>query len=117
MLPLIQDYISREQGTLTNQANMYGSLMSQFAGLGSSDTARQLQAVNAASQTGATLRAAAQEPLTAQYQDFLRRQALSEQALFVPFGATATASIGPKSDSTYSGYQSGSGSASQGMFK
>lgn len=113
MLPLIQDYINREQGVLANEANMYASMVPQLTTLGGSETTRRLQAINAAMQGGTTLRAIEQEPLTAQYQDFLRRQALAEQALFVPFGATATASIGPESQ--YSQTSSGSGVSSSPM--
>jgi len=111
MLPLITDYLQREQQTLGNQAQMYGSMMPQFAALGGQETARQLQTLNAASTTGAQMRGIAQEPLTSAYQDYLRRQALAEQALFVPFGAMAGPSIGQAGSST----QSQSGSASQGF--
>jgi len=117
LAPLIQDYINREQNTLTNQANMYASLMPQFSALGGAETARLTAALNDAMQIGGTERGIAQEPLTAQYQDFLRRQALSEQALFVPFGAMASASIGPKSESQSQGQTSGTSEMSQGMFK
>jgi hypothetical protein len=104
MLPLIQDYLGREQQTLQNQATMYGQMVPQLASLGAQETNRTLQAINAALQTGGTLRAAAQEPLTAAYQDFLRRQALSEEALF-PFRETLTAGIGPNAWSESYGTQ------------
>ena len=115
--PLIQDYIGREQSSLDNQANMYASLMPQFAGLGGAETNRMMAALNDAMQIGGTMRGIAQDPLSAEYQDYLRRQALSEQALFVPFGATAGASIGPSSYSQSSGNQNSFGTMSQGMFK
>jgi hypothetical protein len=99
MLPLIQGALEREQGALTNQANMFGSLMPQFSALGQAESQRTLNALNDAMQVGTTMRGVAQEPLTAAYQDFLRRQALSEQALFAPFGAMASASIGPNATS------------------
>ena len=119
MAPLITDYINREQNALNNEANMYAGLMPQFTALGGVETSREQAALNDAMQIGGTMRGIEQEPLTAQYQDFLRRQALSEQALFVPFGATAGASIGPNATSESQGTQEswGSGKASQGMFK
>ena len=119
MAPLIMDYINREQNVLNNQANMYAGLMPQFGALGAAESARNLGAVNAGMQVGGTMRGIEQEPLTSQYQDFLRRQALSEQALFVPFGATAGPSIGPNATSESQGTQTswGSGTTKQGMFK
>jgi hypothetical protein len=117
MLPLIQDYITRQQNAINNQAQMYGNLMPQFAGLGAAETNRLTAALNDASQMGATMRGIAQEPLTAAYQDFLRRQALAEQALFVPFGAMATASIGPQATSESRQSGTSTGKMSQGMFK
>ena len=117
LTPLIMDYINREQSALTNQANMYASLMPQFSALGGAETARMLNALNDAMQIGGVRRGVAQEPLTAEYQDFLRRQALAEQALFVPFGATAGASIGPAGKSESQGSTVGSSQMSQGMFK
>ena len=117
LAPLIQDYITREQATMTNQANMYASLMPQFSALGGAETTRLLNALNDAAQIGGVQRGITQEPLTAEYQDYLRRQALAEQALFVPFGATAGPSIGPVSSSESQGTTSGTGKMSQGMFK
>lgn len=117
MLPLIQDYITREQNTMNQQAQMYGSLMPQFAGIGAAETQRLTAALNDAAQMGGTMRGITQEPLTAAYQDFLRRQALAEQALFVPFGAMASASIGPKATSESEQKGTSSGEMSQGMFK
>ena len=119
LAPLIQDYINREQTTLNNQANMYASLMPQFSSLGAAETSRLTAALNDAMQVGGTMRGIAQEPLSAAYQDFLRRQALSEQALFVPFGAMAGPSIGPSATSTSTGTQTSTGGSkmSQGMFK
>jgi hypothetical protein len=117
--PLILDYINREQNALNRESDMYAGLMPQFTALGGMQTSREQAAISDAMQAGGTLRGIEQEPLTAQYQDFLRRQALSEQALFVPFGATAGPSIGPEAKSESQGTQTswGSGNQSQGMFK
>jgi hypothetical protein len=117
LTPLLIDYINREQSTYENQANMYASLMPQFTALGAAETNRLAAALNDAMQVGGVRRGVTQEPLTAEYQDFLRRQALAEQALFVPFGATAGASIGPSAQSTSQGSTFGESSMSQGMFK
>ena len=113
MLPMIQDELAREQESYRNQASMYAGMIPQLEGMGQTDLARQLQTLNAASTVGATGRGIAQEPLTAAYQDFMRRQALYEQSIYAPFGAMASASIGPHATST----QGSSGSARQGMFK
>jgi hypothetical protein len=117
LAPMIQDYIGREQSALDNQANMYAGLMPQFAALGGAETNRLMSALNDSMQIGGTMRGIAQDPLNAEYADYLRRQALSEQALFVPFGAMAGPSIGPSSSASSQGTQFSAGSMSQGMFK
>ena len=117
MLPMIQDELAREQATYQNQAAMYAGMVPQLEGMGTSDASRQFATLNAAASQGGTMRGIAQEPLTAAYQDFLRRQALSEQALFLPFGATSTAAIGPHATASQESQQSSSGKQSQGLFK
>ena len=115
MLPMIQDELAREQAAITNQANMYAGMVPQLEGMSTADLARQLQTLNAAATQGGTMRGIAQEPLTAAYQDYLRRQALAEQAVYLPFGATATASIGQKSEAQQTSQQNASGKASSGF--
>lgn len=113
MLPLVQEALNREQQALTHQADTYAGLMPQFSALGGAETARTLSGLESSLKVGETLRGIEQEPLTAAYQDFLRRQALSESFLMGPFGATATASIGPHA--TSESEQSSSSKMSQGF--
>lgn len=119
MLPMVQDELAREQAAIQNQASMYGSMVPQLEGMGTNDTTRQLATLSGVATTGASDRAITQEPLTADYQDFLRRQALSEQAAFVPFGATASQSIGPQAQAQQTSSSGGTtkGSSVSGAFK
>ena len=116
MLPLVQDYLAREQTALQSQAQMYGAMVPQLGTLGMQETSRLSQALTQAEQMGGTRRSIEQEANVANYQDFLRQQALAEEALF-PYKDILTASIGPASQSQYYNQyqQTGSGSASSGL--
>lgn len=115
MLPMIQDELSREQESYTNQANMYSTLASTLEGMGENDVSRQLSTLGAAAEQGATMRGIEQETLDAEYNDFLRRQALTEQLLFGSFTETGGESIGPSAKSESQQTSSTSSKTSSGF--
>ena len=112
LLPLVQDEFARREREvdrllgidvqnlgqlerdITRQVGALGAAVPQFAALGGAETARLLNQIQLQSALGGQERAIRQTALDQATQDFLRRQALAEQALFVPFGATAPSAFG-----------------------
>lgn len=115
MLPLIQDSLAREErgidrelGTAGNAAGGYMNLggaeagrgfglfdratgrglnlAGSYAGLGGASSANQNAALDRAMGYGAVGRGVEDDTNYAAYEDFLRRQGLAENALWVPFG-------------------------------
>jgi hypothetical protein len=86
MLPVIQEGLAREERGIDRQIGTYGNTANQLMNLGQAETARNLSAIQAGQQTGATERGIEQERLDAPFQDYLRRQNLAEQFLFGPMG-------------------------------
>lgn len=70
---------------------------------GGAETSRELAAIDAQLRAGGVERGVAQAREGAQAQDFLRRQALSEQALFGPLGSVLPSAIGQTSQTKSSG--------------
>lgn len=101
-LPLAQSEIARYQAARDLQAQLMGQMAGTLAGIGQAETARELQALNAMAQLGQTGRNIVQAAYDALYADFLRRQALAEQALFGPMGMFPS-TIGQKTTTTQSG--------------
>lgn len=89
-MPVMQDYLNQQQAEKNRQAG----LVSSMSALGAEEFARKNQTLANAQQIGGTMREIAQQPLSSEYQDYLRRQALAEEATFVPFGAFVPSTIG-----------------------
>jgi hypothetical protein len=121
MTTTVENALAREQESYQNQAAQYSTSASLLEDQINADTSRKLSAISAASSMGATQRSLTQAYYDAIYENFIRKQALAEQAVYTPFGATATASIGQKgsseSQSTSDQVSSGTGTASSGLFK
>ena len=115
MLPsLYESQLAREQGAIESQASTMAGLVSSLTGMGAQDTTRLKTAIDEAEAVGGTQQQTEQAGYTAEYQDYLRRQALAEEALYTPFNdLVAAGSIGQVSDS--SGTQEGT--TSGGLFK
>jgi hypothetical protein len=72
---------------LQNQTNQLRlGLADQFAGMGQNEWERKQQSIDNAMKIGTELRGNEQAGYDAAYQDFLRRQGLSEKSLYAPFG-------------------------------
>jgi len=82
-----------ERGIQRELEGALGAAPLQLAA-GSQESARELAAVEAQLRAGGLERGVDQAALNAQQQDFLRRQALSEQALFGPLGSVLPSAIG-----------------------
>jgi len=109
MLPIFQDYLNQQQ----QERNRMAGLVPSMTALGAQDFQRQNQTLANALQTGQTMREVAQQPLSAQYQDLLRRQALAEEAEFVPYGTFIPSTFGQNVMSF--GNSQGSATVKQGM--
>jgi len=96
MQPLIEAELAREERGIDRAAQGVGQ-----------EGAMRLSAIQAAEGVGGAERAAAQEVNQAAYQDYLRRQALSEQSIYTPFGMLAPTTVGSTSKT----------SGSSGLFK
>ena len=82
-----------ERGIQRELEGALGAAPLQLAA-GRQESARELAAVEAQLRAGGLERGVDQAALNAQQQDFLRRQALSEQALFGPLGSVLPSAIG-----------------------
>jgi hypothetical protein len=112
LTPLMQDALGREQHRLdrgygateeelgrrerssVRRADATSQRIGQLMGLSAQQYGQRQGAIQTGLQAGGTQRGVAQQGLSNQYTDFLRRQGLSEQALYAPFGSTGTAGIG-----------------------
>lgn len=115
MAPMMQAALAREQESLgrgaqateaeinrRQQANQFDTTTqlnaaNQFAGLGNQQYQQQLGQIGASDQFGNQQQAVQQNQYDAAYQDYLRRQGLSEQATFGPFGQLVPSAFGSKS--------------------
>lgn len=105
----VEPQMGREENALARMAGLVPSL----GAIGTQDTARQLQAINAMFQGGGLQRTVEQSALDAMYADILRQQALAEEALFTPMGLLFPSSIGQMGSSS----TSTSGKSGGGLFK
>lgn len=115
LAPLMESAFGRETGAIdrTNQATE-AELQRRERGIqrasdanlatipylmqtGQNDYNNRLGAINAASQFGSTQRGVDQAQNDAAYNDFLRRQGLSEQATYGPFGQLIPSTFGSRS--------------------
>jgi len=85
-----------ERGIQRELAGALGAAPLQLAA-GQQESARELAALDAQLRAGGVERIVDQATLNAQQQDFLRRQSLSEQALFGPLGSVLPSAIGQES--------------------
>lgn len=110
------NYVEPEMGRIergyTREAETMAGLVPQLSTMGVQDLARQKQAMDAYTTLGSNERAIQQAQYDAQYQDFLRRQALAEQALFTPAGMIIPSAIAGNTRST--GTTSGGKTTSSG---
>jgi len=101
-------YVEPQLQRQMQQQQLIASMIPQLAGLGAQETGRELQTINAALQAGGLERGVRQAQEDALYADLLRRQALSEQALFGPMGMLPSA-VGSRTVSTTSAEGGGGG--------
>lgn len=96
MLPLIQDVYGREERGIDRalQAEEYG--IDPLMRLGGTERQGRLQQLQALMDTGGTERDIEQQGYASEYQDFLRRMGLSEEALYKPFGAFVPSTLGTR---------------------
>ena len=110
--PLIQSELGREERVLdrgigVTEANLgrqergidrlvgaTGATINPLLNIGGAETGRTLQQIGTAERLGGTERGVNQAVADRLTQDFLRRQALSEQGTFVPFGSFAPSAVG-----------------------
>lgn len=104
LAPLYQDAAAREQArlgqvygateselnrrTASSQAKAQAvqSMIPMLLGMGQQQSSRNSQTIQDLLQTGGTQRQAQQDKYSALYNDFLRRQAISEEGVLTPFG-------------------------------
>jgi hypothetical protein len=86
--------LSRRERSSTRRADATAQQIQMLMGLGGAQTGRLQGAVGTGLQAGGVQRGVAQQGYDARYEDFLRRQGLSEQALYSPFGQTGSSGIG-----------------------
>jgi len=86
--------LSRRERSSTRRADATAQQIQMLMGLGGAQTGRLQGAVGTGLQAGGVQRGVAQQGMDARYEDFLRRQGLSEQALYPQFQQTGTAGLG-----------------------
>lgn len=89
--------LSRRERSNVRQAEATQSGIDRLLGLSGQRTGRQQSAIGALMSGGATSRGVQQDAADARFNDFLRRQALSEQGLYSAFGGTLPSAFGSKS--------------------
>lgn len=109
--------LAQQQGL----TSAYGAGATSLAGLSAADTARLQQAINTAESVGAVQQSYQQAVLNAEYQDYLRRMGLSEEATLAGTGMFPSM-IGTDIVSTGTQYinpmvTSSQGTSGGGMFK
>ena len=115
MLPsLYSAQLNREQQASLAEASTMSGLVNPLEGIAQNNVGNVNTAIGQSEAIGGTQQQTLQAQYQAQYQDFLRQQALSEQALYTPFADLVPAgTIGQSSTGT----SSGSSSTSGGLFK
>jgi hypothetical protein len=83
--PAIEAELGREERYNRNVSDVYGSAANQYEGFGREETGRTLSSIDAGLKAGGVERESLMQDAEAQLNDYLRRQGLSEQALFAPF--------------------------------
>jgi hypothetical protein len=94
LAPLMSGELARKERTRDSRVNAILGASGQAAGLGGQSTARTAATQAAAMDAGATERGISQDAFDSIYQDIMRRQGISENALFQPFGSFVPATIG-----------------------
>ena len=93
----LQRDIGLEERAIDRQLGANLQTVPYMLSAGGAETQRELAAVDAQLKAGGVERGIAQAQQNAQMQDYLRRQALSEQALFGPLGSVLPSAIGQTS--------------------
>jgi hypothetical protein len=94
MTPLLQSELDRQERAAVRTSDATQQQIQDLLSLSSGEQGRQTGAVNTLMQTGGVQRGVGQSAEDAAYNDFLRRQALSEQGTFLPFGQAMPSALG-----------------------
>jgi len=96
MTPLLQSELDRQERSSVRTADATRQQIQDLLQLSGAEQGRQTGAVNTLMQTGGVERGVGQSAEDAAYQDFLRRQALSETGTFLPFGQSMPSAFGSR---------------------
>jgi hypothetical protein len=89
-----EEELGRRERSSVRRAEATSQRIGQLMGLSAQQYGQRQGAIQTGLQAGGVQRGVAQQGLSNAYTDFLRRQGLSEQALYAPFGQTGTAGVG-----------------------
>ncbi len=92
-----ENELNRRQQLDINQSNANLATIPLLQEMGNQDYQRQLGQIGQAENFGSLQRGVEQESNDAAYQDFLRRQGLTEQGTFGPFGQVVPSAFGSRS--------------------
>jgi hypothetical protein len=95
--PMYSDELARQERGIERQSSAMLSGAQLGAGLGAQATGRTQAEQEAAMSGGEVQRGAEQDVYNATYDDLMRRQAIAEEALFVPFGTIVPSAMGQTS--------------------
>jgi hypothetical protein len=120
----VEPELARAENQISREASTLTSLVPLFSAMGIQDTQRMLTTLQEMMRGGGLERSIQQAAKDAEQADFLRKQALAEEALYTPMGMLFPSAIGQKTQTTgtYSNYGSGTTNQSAvqsggGLFK
>jgi hypothetical protein len=100
MTPLLQDELARQERSAVRTSEATQQQIQDLLQLTGAEQGRQEQAVTGLMQTGGVQRGVGQSQLDAQFQDYLRRQGLSEEGTMLPLGQGMPSAFGSQVNSS-----------------